>query len=406
MRRSFIGSITALSTPVLLAATMASGGAIDVPQQGARGSAQAEAFAAQADDASAIFYNPAGLTQLHGTSITEGATLFLPDWQFHGANGQHQDMQLLSLLPHGYGETDLGTEKWRFGVGVNNVFGLNEDWGNKGPLNALIEHSHLYTINFAPTVAYQINDNLSIGTAVNIYYGDLELSRAAAVAPPPASEGTFHFRGEDYAFGATPGLMWKIDDRNTLAAVYRSPFKMAFSGEARVKTAGQPELGPSHAHADLNFPQMATLAYAMRPIQPLKIEADVVWTDWDVAKDIALYSPDPRFRMKVANNWRSGFQYRLGTQYDLTRNWALRAGYAYGQNAVPSSTYSPLVPDSNYHLFSVGVGYSKDNWSIDAGYQFIYREQRHINNSVYGSLVNGTWDNQFNELMVSFSLRL
>ena len=391
---------------LLILSPFVRGGAVDVPQQGARASGQAEAFAAQADDASAIYHNPAGLTQLHGTSFTGGGTLVLPDWEFHGDSGAQQGMHLLTVLPNGYAETDLGLDRWRFGIGVNNTYGLNEDWGNNGPLRMLIEHSHMYTITVSPTVAYKVNDHLSIGAAFNIYYGDLELSRNVTLGPAPTPEGHFHFRGEDFAYGATPGVLWKIDDNNTIAAVYRSPFKMAYSGQARVKARGIPEIGPSHGHADLNFPQSATLAYAVRPIVPLKVEADVVWTDWDMVDQIRLYSPDPRFNITTRNDWRSGFQYRLGMQYDLSDHWALRTGYAYGQNAVPSMTFSPLVPDSNYHLFSVGIGYSTPNWGIDLAYQFIYREQRHIRDSMYGALVNGTWDNQFNELMLSFTLKL
>ncbi len=202
-------------------------------------------------------------------------------------------------------------------------------------------------------------------------------------------------------------MLWKINEKNTIGLVYRSPFKMSFDGQANVKTPGIPEFGPSNAHANLNFPQMATLAYAFRPVEPLKLEADIVWTDWNVVNSIKLYSADPHFNGAMfKEDWKSGFGFRFGGQYDLTANWALRAGYAFGQNAVPGSTFSPIVPDSNYHLFAVGVGYSSGDWSIDAAYQFIYREQRHISNSISGPAVNGTWDNIFNSFMVTYTLKV
>ena len=405
-RRSLLAAALVSALALLGQPTRSFGGATDIPQQGARGSGMAEAFSAQPDDASAIFYNPAGLTQLHGSSFTDGGTLFFPYWNFQGNAGQHQSMNLPSLLPYLYVESDFGLEKWRFGFGINNVFGLNEDWGDNGPLRTLIQHSHLYTINLAPSVAYEINDHLSVGVDMNIYWGDLELSRNVILGAPPTPEGHFHFRGQDAALGATPGVMWKIDDRNTIGAVYRSPFELDYSGQARVKAPGLKEIGPSHAHADFKFPQMATLAYAMRPVRPLKLEADVVWTDWNVVQQVPVYSPNPAFRSTTLDNWKSGFSYHVGVQYDLTRNWALRAGYAYGQSAIPTATFSPLVPDSNYHLFSVGVGYSKANWSIDAAYQYIYRETRHISGNIYSPVVDGTWDNNFNELMVSLSVKL
>lgn len=390
----------------LLIPLAARAGAIDIPQQGARAGGQGEAFAAQADDPSAIFYNPAGLTQLQGTNAMAGSTLFLPDWEFDADNGDQTNMRLPSLLPYVYTETDFGLENFRFGLGVNNTFGLNEEWGHRGPVTPLVEQSHLFTFNLAPSVAWQITDYLSVGVDLDIYWGDIELSRSVPLGAGMPT-GHFHYRGQDAAIGTTPGIMWKIDDRNTIAAVYRSPFDMGYSGDARVKTRGLPEVGPSHTHVDLNFPQMATLAYAMRPIKPLKLETDIVWTDWSTVRETTLSSSNPAFNQVIKDDWKSGFSFRFGVQYDLTQQWALRAGYAYGQDAVPADTFSPLVPDSNYHLFSVGVGYKlNDHLDVDAAYQFIFRENRHISGGEYAPTVDGTWKNNFNVLMLGATLTL
>lgn len=397
-----------LVAPLLVPAGWVRGGATDVPQQGARASGQAEAFAAQADDPSAIFHNPAGLTQLHGTYFQDGGTFIFPVWRFDPANGgREQHMRLPSLLPTIYIVSDLGTEKWRFGFGINNTFGLNEEWGNHGQLTTVAEQSHLLNINLAPTIAYEINEHLSVGLGVNVYWSDIELSRQVILGAPPTPHGHFHYRGQDFAFGATPSLMWKIDDKNTIGAVYRSPFEMHYTGNARLKARGMTEIGPSHTHVDLKFPQMAQLGYAMRPIKPLKLEADVVWTDWDVVQNTTLTSTNPAFRQVIKDDWMSGFSFRFGTQYDLTPKLALRAGYAYGQNSVPASTFSPLVPDSNYHLLSAGVGYAvTPNITLDAAYQYIYREKRQISGSVNSPAVDGTFSNYFHEFMVSATVKL
>jgi long-chain fatty acid transport protein len=404
MHLSKVGFVLGLSC-VCVFGIRAFGGAIDIPQQNARATGQADAFTAQADDASAIHYNPAGLTQLTGTNVSAGATLFLPSWEYHGTAGQEQGMHLPSLLPHIYVESDFGLKKWRFGFGVENDFGLNEDWGTSGPLQTLVQRSHVYNIDMAPTVAYQINDHLSIGAAMNVYYGQLELNRKAVLAAPPVPQGNFHFLGNDFAIGATPGITWKINDENTVAAVYRSGYHMAYSGNGQVGSSVIREIGPSRGHVNLDFPQVATLAYAVRPIVPLKIEADVLWTDWHSVDNITLYSSDVRFRQTIPQKWTSGFTYRLGGQYDLCEHWTVRAGYAYGENAVPGDTFAPLVPDSTYHLASLGLGYYTDKWSIDAAYQFIFRQDRHINNSIYGPLVDGTWSNVFHLFAITYTVK-
>jgi long-chain fatty acid transport protein len=152
---------------------------------------------------------------------------------------------------------------------------------------------------------------------------------------------------------------------------------------------------------------MAGVAYAVRPIRPLKLEVDVVWTDWDTFDNARLRSGNPAFNgTNLPASWMSGFSYRFGAQYDLSENWAVRGGYAYGQNAVPSSTFSPLVPDSNFHLFAAGLGYRGPRWSLDAAYQLIYRESREIDESLNSPTVQGTWDNTIHTLMLTVTFKL
>lgn len=389
------------------AAAAASGGGIEVPMQDTRAAGQADAFTAQADDPAAIYYNPAGLTQLHGTQFSLGAVGLFPDWRFHGDDGSGESMTLPSLLPHLYAESDLGTERLRVGLGVVNEFGLNEDWGNTGPLNQLVDHAKLSVLNVSPTVAYKWDDHLSLGVALNIYYGELVLTRNLALGPPPTPVGNFRLRGHDWAVGVTPSLMWKIDEANTIGLIYRSPFTLNLEGSAQVKASGIPEIGPSRAVTPLNLPQMAGIGYAIRPIQKLKVEADILWTDWNTLSQVVVHSPDPRFNgQSVPANWDSGFTYRLGVEYALTRNWTVRGGYAYSQDAVPQSTFTPLVPDSNYHLFAIGASYNAPRWSLDAGYVYIFRENRHIENSAESPIVNGEWENSMNGVMLTFTLKI
>ncbi len=391
----------------LMTASRLFGGGIEVPMQGSRAAGQADAFTAQADDPSAIFYNPAGLTQLQGTQFSLGAYYLQPLFKFSGDNGDSERMTLPTVLPHIYAETDFGLEQWRFGIGVDDVYGINEDYGNQGPLRTLVDKAQLQVINLAPTIAYKVNDHLSLGVAVNIYYGYLNLERNVELAAPPVPEGSFRLHGNDFALGVTPAVMYKIDERSQIGAYYRSPFSLNFDGTATIQSKVIPQIGPSEAHESLNFPQSVGVGYALRPMPALKLEADVIWTDWHTVDQLRIHSSDPHFNgQTLPADWKSGFTFRVGAQYNLTEHWVVRGGYAYGQNSVPQSTFSPLVPDSNYHLFAAGLGYSTPRWDLDLAYEFIYREQRHIENDVNSPTVNGTWDNQMHGLMLTFTLKL
>jgi long-chain fatty acid transport protein len=382
-------------------------GGIEVPMQSSKAAGQADAFTAQADDPSAIFYNPAGLTQLNGTQLSIGGYYLQPSFHFRGDNGADERMNLPSILPHVYVESDFGSENWRFGLGVNNVYGINENWGRTGALRTLVDKAHLSVINLAPTLAYRVDERLSIGVALNIYYGNLDLRRNVLLAAPPVPEGHFRLKGDDFAFGVTPGLMYKINETSQIGVYYRSPFTLDFEGRARISSSVIPEIGPSKTHESLNFPQSAGIGYAWRPTDALTLETDVIWTQWHTVDQFKIHSDDARFEgANLPADWKNGFTFRGGVQYKVNRHWVVRGGYAFSQNSVPESTFSPLVPDSNYHLAAAGIGYTTDRWSLDVAYEFIYRERRHIHDGVNSPIVDGTWDNHMNGVMLTLTMKL
>jgi long-chain fatty acid transport protein len=385
-----------------LFAARAFGGGIEVPMQNARASGQADAFIAQADDASAVWYNPAGLTQVHGTQFIGGLLALFPDWNFNADNGPGDEMTQEGLLPHFYLASDLGTERFRVGIGINNSFGLREDWGPDSPVRYIIDEAQLIAMNISPAVAYQVDDHLSLGFALNIYYGDLSLNRSVQLGAPPIPDGSFHLEGHDWAVGFTPSVMWKINDQHQIGAFYRSEVAMNLHGSAELGVPGGPDVPPQHSTVTLNLPQQIGIGYSFKPIEDLKLEADLIWTDWSQLNDFRIKSDSPLFnKQEIPTDWQSGFTYRLGAQYRINDTWTIRGGYAYSQNAVPNATFTPIVPDSDYHLFAVGIGYTKGNLSLDLAYNFIYREDREIHNSALSPTVDGTWTNSYHCVMLS-----
>jgi len=381
------------------------------PDQDARATAQGEAFVAQADNPSAVYYNPGGLTQLTGTQISGGGYFFFPDFSFDdGLNSE--EMNTWSLSPHIYVASDLGMEKWRFGFGFNVPYGTAVDWGDHGALRYVVTTSQMQVYNFAPTAAYQINENVSVGAGVNIYHGRIHMKQRAFLSAS-LEDGRGDFQGDGQAVGATVGVLWKINKQNTVGVTYRSPFTIDFDGHAEVSRVplflGY-DTSESSASARIEFPQQVVIGYAFRPIEKLKLEVDVEWTDWDTLDDVKLHSRNTFFDSDYNSSyilpmdWQASFFYEFGVQYDLTEEWALRAGYIYSENSVPSETFSAMVPDTNRHVFSVGVGYSTKRWGVDIAYQYVLGEDRTIRDSSYTS-VNGKWEVHSQAVMFTATLK-
>lgn len=404
-------SLCAGLASLVLGPSAALGLGFEVGTQGAKAAGQADAFVAQADDPSAVHYNPAGLTQTAGTMTMSGEYGLFLNYRFRGPSGD-AGMNEPAYVPHLFAVTDAGTRDWRFGLGVTNTFGLGEDWTDTGPLRHSVTHAMLAVINLQPTVAYRVDEHLSLGGAVNVYYADIELARRVDFGT--AKEGEFRFAGDDLAFGGTFAARYQFDDRHAVGAVYRTPFQFAPEGTVRVRGAPGPaggptvELGPSPATArGLHLPQTLSVGYAWRPTDRLTVEFDVNWTDWDSLNQVQLRSRDPAFRQAASPlrfEYRDTFGYRAGAEYRVDANWFLRAGYAYGETSTPEGTFNPLVNDLYYQLFSVGVGFRRPDWQVDVAYQYILREERTIRQSVNSP--PGTYEDQTHAVMVSLTVRL
>lgn len=373
------------------------------PDQNARATGQGEAFVAQADDASAVYYNPAGLTQIVGTESMSGGSVIFRDMEFQPAGGgKTVTMDDPAYTFHTYMCSDLKTERWRVGFGINVPFGTTMDWGNNTPFQYVLTKASLAVINYAPTVAFKVNDHLSLGAGVNIYQGKTELQFNYSPTMPGSK---FTFEGDGIAVGGTFGVMWKITDQHTIGVVYRLPFSLKFDGTAKV-----PGFVSADASATIPFPQSIAAGYAFRPTKKLKLEFDIEWTDWNTLNTVQLQSKnttvsgDPR--SAIPFNWMSGFFYEFGVQYEINTNWVARLGYIYSENSVPDSTFSPMLPDGNRHVFSAGVGFTTKRWDINLVYQYSLTEERTINNppNPYYS-VNGTWNSNAQQIMATAAIK-
>ena len=379
------------------------------PDQDAAATGQGEAFVAQADTPGAIYYNPAGLTQIKGTEFSSTAFVSFRDIQFNGASGK-DDLNDPIYSGSFYLTTDLGQDKWRFGVGVNVPYGDASDWGNSGPFKYVVTKSSLMVVNAQPTVAYKFNDHVSLGVGWNIYDGNTELERLVpfSLINPLLPDGKFRFHGDGQAFGATAGLLVTINEYNSVGVTYRSPFSIDFHGNAAVKNDPTGTLGRSPANAEIDFPQSVAAGYAFRPTKRLKLEVDAEWTNWETLNNVRLHSPNPAFANDPSStipfNWLDSWYYEVGAQYQIDDHWVVRAGYIYSENTVPDSSFSPSTPDSNRNVFSVGLGYSTQRFVVNAVYQYSLSEDRKVTNAG-DPAVDGSWTSNSNVLMVTSTVK-
>jgi long-chain fatty acid transport protein len=354
--------------------------------QSASATGQGSAFAAQADDASAVYYNPAGMTQLQGVQLSLGTLLVGGHASFTNPAGVQargdmgnniaypppSNLYITANLKN-LGVNALGN--LTVGLGVISPFGTMSRWPQNGPFATAITRASLELLDIKPTLAYKVSDELSLGLGADIYTfasfwgegrGETHFRSSGGPGLPPAGI-PIEINGRDTTAGFNASLLYtpiRNADGKPLAnvgVIYRSQAVMSLEGLLLVN-------GAPSANASTTFvlPQVFTGGMALWPIRNAgrewKVEIDLDYTGWKSFRNTDVQLSNGA-TLSFPQHWKSTYTVMAGTEYKwLQPPWltawevALRGGYWYSQTPVPDSSFSPAVPDSNNHAISAGVG--------------------------------------------------
>lgn len=380
------------------------------------------AFSAYAEDASSIFYNPAGLGGLEGVNITGGATVIAPRSTFRNLSplaptGQKTTMEEQNfLVPNFYGSYQI-TDNLTAGIGVNAPFGLGtkwpQDWVGRG---SSIETS-IQTLFVTPSVGYEFSDtgigNIRVGAGLRIAaHGEVKLSRAVTNFTP---EGTFALDGElkEPAFGFNAGIQYDPTEKITLGFTYRSEVTTEFEGDATFENLSVGFPSTAQGGAEITLPASYVVALNVEPIEGLTTELDYVWWGWSSYDELAIEfdQPIPALggnTITSERNFKNSWQLRFGAEYTElpVEGLTIRGGIAYDENPIRDRYVDPTLPDSDRTLFSGGLSYQvTDYFAVDASYIFIRSEQRKVTNTHEGG-IDGVYTTYANLPGLGFTLNL
>ena len=325
-----------------------------IPNQDAAAIARGNAFVATADDLSAMYYNPAGISQLEGQNIQAGSLFYLNIYADYESTSGQRTKNITKVIPVpqvGYAVT-LKDMPLSFGLGVYAPFGLGMEWPDDAPFRAAGLEAKLTYLTLNPVVAWRPHPTLSIAVGPTFDYSDAKLRQGLGAPPSPVQ---FKFKGDDLAFGFNAGLLWQPHPMWSFGAKYFSATTLDYDGTASF----QPAIAPSmHTKTHLDFPQMAAAGISFRPTTNWNIEVDIDWTDWDRVKNAVI----DHFAT-LTLNWQSSFFYEFGVTRQLGKGYFASAGYFFSEASTPDKNYTPLVPDTDLHVGSLGFGYKGHRWN-------------------------------------------
>ncbi len=362
-------------------------------EQGAKAVGMGGAFTAQADDPSAIFYNPAGISQLEGTQVMFGVSPIMPSAAFEsdgstplGAAGQtwHAEDHTWTI-PHFY-ITHKINQKISIGLGSYSNFGLGTEWPDdfEGRFTTGAGKAFIKTVTISPIVSYEPITGLSIGIGPAYRYLDINLRNKKLLGMSPSGPvvGTLRLKGDDWDWGYAVGVRYQITSALSAGATYLSEVKHDLhSGKASLNndTNGARVTGfPQGAAAKLTLPATAIFGLAYK-VSGFTFETDAQWTEWSSYRKLRV-ELDSGNSMESRKNWHNTWTFRLGGQYSLNKYVDLRAGIIWDESAVPRETLDPLVPSGNRWLYCTGLGIHLGSLTFDLAYNYLDDQDRRWKN--------------------------
>jgi long-chain fatty acid transport protein len=356
-----------------------------LPNQDPEGIARGNAFIATADNPAAIYYNPAGITQLEGQQAQAGIYLIHVGISYDSPTGAHVDnkssIQPVPQIHYVYAPKDFPLA---FGLGIYVPYGLGMEFPGDSILRtAAIKGSLLYT-TINPVLAWRINPRLSVAVGPTLNYSQAEFERGLGGTPTDL----FKFKGDGFDAGFNAGVRWQPLERWVFGAKYHSATTVNYQGHSEAYPYAPPPYYPRTATgAEIRFPQFVVAGLSFRPTADWNLEFDVDWTDWHSVRQIPFTGP-PLPALPL--NGISSLMYEFGVTRQLGRGYFCSLGYFYSEKSGPDSTFNPIIPDSNLHLGGVGFGHRGQRWDWSLGFQ-VALGQRNVANDTANPAANGAY---------------
>lgn len=418
-------SLTLRILPAALLAVF-SGGAgaagFQLLEQNASGIGNAYAgSAAVAENASTIFFNPAGMTQLKEHEVSLGASAIKTSYKFKNegssvgalaGTGDGNNGGSWGYVPNAYLSWGLNKDLY-LGLGLGAPFGLKTEYDSPWVGGAQSIKFDIKTININPSLAYRVNDQVSLGAGVSYQKIDVEYQRIAGVAPVvPIGGGltvnltqhTATLNADDSAWGWNLGGLFTLNPATKVGVSYRSKVKYELEGDVAVRGgAGIADTLFNAARsapvkADLELPDTAIVSVFQKLDDRWDMLGDISWTGWSSIRQLQIVNANTGGSVQnIDAEFRNTWRVALGASYKLSDASKLKFGLAFDQTPVKDAEHRlTSLPDNNRIWFSVGGQWKPTPASaVDVGLAYLRVKDAPIDNNQSTALrgrVTGTFE--------------
>ena len=349
--------LCALCASFCVHADRAVAGALDNSFVGARAIAMGGAFTGIANDASAVYYNPAGLGFLapRATRAEASGYLSLTEFTYENAGSVFESHEK-PIVPGLFAAHRFD----RFALG----FGYYIPYGGGGTayqdfLGTGVELKSAAGVQaFTAAAAYKLTKRLSAGAGVSMFVGVVDTRAPQAISQPvPAIvdyESEYNGRS---GYGWNLGVLYQATDSLSvgLGAISASSVRMDGEEHASIPALGVETTNDSQI--ELGVPWYFTAGVGYRPHPGLTLGLSACWMNWSAQPEVVIGHDGAGAATAVTTHYKDSFRASVGLEYAASRKLVLRGGLKYQPGATEDDHLVPTANDVDLLVPSVGVGY-------------------------------------------------
>jgi long-chain fatty acid transport protein len=360
--------------------------------------------AAWANDATTLYYNPAGITRLKQDDLVVGASVIAltADFDKISANdaignplsgGEGGPVGKLGGPLTAYYSSKINDD-WYWGIGLNAPFGLATDYDRDWVGRYQATYSRVMILNLQPTIARRMSDNFSWGFGIDIQYMEVQLENAldfgsicfGQVGPvtctglgltPQNADGYVSLTGNSVSYGWNGGLLWEYEGTR-LGFTYRGQVKHTLEGDADFTGtpavfSGLGVFTDTGIEAAFDTPELVSLS-VVRELNPeWTLSFDLTRTGWDKFQELRVQFDNPNQPDSVQpENWQDVYKASIGADWRMSDAWTFRAGFGYDNSPVEDQYRTARLPDGDRLWLSGGATWHySDKTEFSVGYAYL-----------------------------------
>jgi len=382
------------------------GNGVSLNSPGTRAISMAGAYTSHVDDYSAPYWNPAGLMNVEGAQVSFFLTDLIPMATYkndtYGIDAEavknhylapnvsflwvcklyeKMHMGLSVIVPAGLGVEWEGEDfvplggpaQMDFGMGpvTNNFAGTAYNW-----------ESSIAVLDISLSLAHKVGDKMNIGAGFHLLRGDMSMKRGVSAVTNfdptfmTPDEGYLDSQYEEesdgWGYGASFGLQYMFTDKFAFGASLRTRMKVAFSGDSKVTNGLLGTLVENDFDRDITWPLWIGGGFSYMVTDNFMLALEATYSQWSETQDVLVAENEDGSESELTLKWDDATQIRLGGEYMINDQWAVRGGFYIDPAPGPAETQQILIPQADYTVVTTGVGYKLDKWAFDFALEYLF----------------------------------